>query len=314
MTAREATRGIRLAKAWRGLWIGVVIVAACAAARAEQLTVATYNLENYLATDRFFDGAYRRGFPKPEAEKTALRAVIRAANADVLAVEELGARPYLKELQRDLRRDGCDYPYAELLEADDPDRHVAVLSRRPFASVTRHTDLKLKYFGAQEAVKRGLLEVRFAVAGGEVAVFIVHLKSRFTDRSDDPLSAVRRAGEAEAIRDRVLQRFPEPQKARFLIVGDFNDAPGSRPLRALCQRGSVRIGEPLPAEDSRGETWTHRFRKEDSYSRVDYVVVSPGLKDAVAAGRARIVDVLPQTRDASDHRPVLVTLQLPDVN
>lgn len=287
---------------WWLVWVFCLAVA-----RSETLTVATYNLENYLATDRFAEGAYRRDFPKPEEAKTALRTVIRALDADVLAVQEIGGGPYVKELQRDLKREGADYPHAEWLDADDPERRVAVLSRRPLLRVTRHTDVSLAYFGSTVPVKRGLLEVTVATGGGEVTLFILHLKSRFTDRSDDPLSGVRRAGEAEALRDRVLQRCPNPAAAQFLILGDFNDGPNSRPLRALQQRGKTQIGHALTATDSRGETWTHRFRKEDSYSRVDYVIVSPALRPKVADGRARILD-LPATADASDHRPVSVKL------
>lgn len=276
---------------------------------AETLTIATYNVENYVAADRVVEGIYRENYPKPEEAKTALRTVIRAMNADVIALQEIGSRPYLEELRRDLASEGCAYPYAEWLEAADAERHVAVLSRRPFKSVKGHTDLTFSYFGATERVKRGLLEVRFETEGGELTLFVVHLKSRFTDRADDPQSARRRAGEAEAVRDRVLGIFSKPQETRFLIAGDCNDGPGSRPLRALSARGKTTIGEILLAADSRGETWTHFFRKEDSYSRVDYVLVSTALKPAVTAGAASIFDGM-DTRGASDHRPVLVRLEL----
>ena len=59
--------------------------------------------------------------------------------------------------------------------------------------------MEIKYFGQKERVKRGLLEVRFAWGGGELTVFGLHLKSRYTDRPDDPLSAIRRAAEATAV-------------------------------------------------------------------------------------------------------------------
>ena len=37
-------------------------------ARAETLTLATYNIENYVAADRMTEAGYRRDYPKPEAE------------------------------------------------------------------------------------------------------------------------------------------------------------------------------------------------------------------------------------------------------
>jgi endonuclease/exonuclease/phosphatase family metal-dependent hydrolase len=287
---------------------GAGILFFAAVARADSLIIATYNVENYVAADRLVDGVYREAYPKPEAAKTALRQVIRALEADVLALQEMGPAPYLAELQRDLKTEGLDYPHAALLESVDPERHVAVLSKRPFVAVTKHADLRFTYFKQEDRVKRGLLEVRIAAGGAQLTLFVVHLKSRFTDRADDPESAVRRAGEAVAVRDRILSIHPNPAEARFLIVGDFNDAPANRPLRALQARGRTPIAEMLPAADSRGETWTHFYRKEDSYSRVDYVLVSPALKSAVADGRAWIFDG-PETRTASDHRPVVVRIE-----
>ncbi len=277
--------------------------------RAETLTVATYNVENYTLADRMVDGVYRKAYPKPEAEKTALRAVIRSLNADVVALQEIGGEAFLKELQRDLLHEGTDYPYAEVLDAADVDRHVAVLSRRPFATVVRHTDLTFKYFDGTEAVKRGLLELHLETEAGDVTLFVVHLKSRYTDRKDDPESALQRAGEATVVRDRVLKIFPEPAQAKFLIVGDFNDTRTSRPVRAMLERGKTKIAEWVPSEDSRGERWTHWFKRDDSYTRVDHMLVSPMILHMVRGQAGRICDVS-ETGTASDHRPLVVVLDL----
>lgn len=279
--------------------------------QAETLTIATYNVENYTLTDRMTPGGYRPDYPKPEASKQALRAVLRSLDADVLALQEMGGRGFLEELRRDLATEGLVYPHAEILETGEEPRYVAVLSRLPFASVRRHTDLGFRYFGAEETVRRGMLEVRFAGPGGGLTLFVAHLKSRFTERKDDPMSALRRAGEAEAVRDRILTLFPSPAASRFLLVGDFNDGPGSRPVRAILARGRTPIAELLPVADSRGETWTHRYRKEDSYTRVDHVFISPeaSLRAAVRSGRAVIHDGK-AVNEASDHRPVRVVLDL----
>lgn len=301
---RALRQGAGAALAWllAGL-LGAVAV------RAETLRLATYNVENYTLTNRMTPDGYRPDYPKPEAAKRALRQVIRALDADVLALQEMGGRAFLEELRRDLAREGCVYPHAEILEYDTEPRHVAVLSRRPFAAVTAHTDLRFRYDGGEAFVKRGLLEVRLAVGGGELTLFVAHLKSRFTERDEDPQSARFRAGEAEAMRDRVLARFPEPSAAAFVMVGDFNDGPVSRPIRALSARGRTTIAALLPVADSRGETWTHRYRREDSYTRVDHIFVSPGLARAarISGDRARIHDG-PGVAEASDHRPVVVEL------
>jgi endonuclease/exonuclease/phosphatase family metal-dependent hydrolase len=278
-------------------------------ASAETLTLATYNLENYGPANRLTEAGYRKDYPKPEPEKAAARRVIRAINADVIVFQEMGDAPYLEELRRDLRAEGLDYPHAALAAADDADRHVALLSKRPLKNVTTHAALEFSYFGAREKVKRGLLEATIATEAGEVTLFALHLKSRFTERPDDPLSATRRAGEATAIRDLVLRRFPVPAEARFVILGDCNDGKASKALGFLQKRGKTEIAVLLPVADSRGEAWTHAYRREETYSRVDHVLVSPRLRAAVAGGGARIFDG-EGVREASDHRPVVVTLDL----
>ena len=82
---------------WFGFLLGLM------AARAETLTVATYNIENYGPANRMTEAGFRKDYPKPEAEKRALRAVIRALHADVLVLQEMGGQPYLDELRRDLK-------------------------------------------------------------------------------------------------------------------------------------------------------------------------------------------------------------------
>jgi endonuclease/exonuclease/phosphatase family metal-dependent hydrolase len=276
--------------------------------QAEPLTLATYNVENYTLADRVVDGVYRKSYPKPEAEKAALRAVIKALDADVLALQEIGGETFLRELQRDLASEGMEYPHGEMLMAADGDRGVAVLARKPLVSVTRHTDMAFAYLGEKQSVRRGLLEVRLAHEGGEITVFVLHLKSRYTDRTEDPMSAQQRAGEAVALRDRVLAVHAEPATARFVIVGDFNDARVSRPVKALLTRGDTTIAQWVPTTDSRGEGWTHFFKKDDSYSRVDHVLVSPALWPHVRGGVGQIYDGA-ETAKASDHRPVVITLE-----
>jgi endonuclease/exonuclease/phosphatase family metal-dependent hydrolase len=274
-----------------------------AAARAASLTLATYNVENYGPADRVTEAGFRRDYPKPEAEKAALRAVIRALGADVLALQEMGSASALEELRCDLRAEGLDYGHAAWLEAADADRHLALLSRLPFLAVRRHANLAFAYRGGRERVKRGLLEAVVATPTGAVTIFVVHLKSRLTDRPDDPQAADRRAAEAAAVRACVRGEFPESAAGRFIILGDCNDGARSAVLRRL----SV-VAAPLEAADSRGECWTEFYRREASYSQLDAILVSPALRPAVRGGRARIYDG-PGVMAASDHRPVLATLQ-----
>jgi endonuclease/exonuclease/phosphatase family metal-dependent hydrolase len=277
---------------------------------ARALTVATYNVENYLVTDRMADGVFRQAYPKPESEKAALRRAIAGFAPDVLALQEMGKPSFLAELQADLKAEGHDFPHAIVLEAADEARHVAFLSKVPFKELRRHTNVPVRFLGQADVVKRGVLEVTIATAHGDLTLFVVHLKSRRTERKDDPEGVAQRSAEAEAVRNLVLSRFPDPSKALFAVLGDWNDTRNSKPVRTLAKRGYTIVGEILRAYDSRGETWTHAYRRQDSYSRIDYILVSPALKEFVdGKGNARIYDG-PGAREASDHRAVFAAFNL----
>ncbi len=289
----------------RIILIGLLGVSACAG----ELRVASWNVRNYLVCDRMVDGIYRTDYPKPEAEKTALRAVIGEIDAEVLAVQEIGGHDFLRELRLDLQAAGIEYPYLVCLEGPDRERKVAFLSRLPFVEVREHDKLEFAYRGERTEVKRGVLEVVLETAGGRLHIFNLHLKSRYTDRSDDPQSLERRNGEATVIRDLLAHRLATDPDALFLVLGDFNDSPGSRPLRRFTQIGQRPLLFPIELADDRGDRWTHHYAREDAYDRVDFALVSDALRAHLSDHAGEIFDN-PAVRMASDHRPVLVNFEL----
>ncbi len=273
--------------------------------------VATFNLENYLVMDRLVAGEWRPEYPKPEAEKAALRRVIAKVSPDVLAVQEIGPDLFLKELQRDLASEKLSYPYACELEGADDERRIAVLSRLPFEMIRTHADLEFPYFGGREKIRRGLLEVDFVTSGERWTLYVVHLKSKWTERPDDPEAERKRVGEATAARDAILARHDPRTGARYLIAGDFNDTRAASTLQRLLKRGDVTIAEMIPATDSHGLTWTHHWERQGVYSQVDYLLASPALAERVAGGRGSIHDG-PFAAEASDHRLVWADLNFGD--
>jgi len=276
---------------------------------AQAVRIATYNVENYLLLDRIVDGGYRKNYPKPEASKAALRAEIREVNADVLALQEMGGETFLRELQLDLKREGLNYPHAVVLDVENG-RKLAILSKMPWVRTIKKEQLLFDYLGEKVAVKRGLLGVVFEDEKGEWSVFNVHLKAKFTDVAEDPSSAIRRLGEARAIRDEILKMFPPEARARYIVVGDFNDDPKSKPVQGFLKRGKTVLGHLLPTEDSRGERWTQFYHGKDIYSRVDYIIVSPEAEKGIKREALRILDrknvASPRWMQPTDHRLVFL--------
>lgn len=304
----------RVARIWiLGLaWLAVGVVAS--AAGEDTLRVATYNLRNYLTMDRVIEDGWRPEYPKPEDEKRVAREIIRRVAPDILALQEVGGEAHLLELQADLAAEGLVYRGRAILDAADPDRCLGALWKAELAiEPVGHADVSIRYFGETSRVKRGMLELRVRGADGRAfaSVFVLHLKSKYTDDPRDPQSEERRTLEARAARDRVIELFPDPASARFLIVGDLNDGPASRPLLGLTRRGELAVARPLECLDESALGWTHFYKKGGMYAQVDYILVSPGwtLPEDFPGGR---VDSTPDFYTASDHRMVWADLPLPD--
>ena len=291
----------------KSLGLILLLVGVCEVLQAEVLRVATYNVQNYLEVDRWVNGRYRPGFPKPEDEKNALRKVILEVQPDVLILQEMGSHPYLTELKADLKEEGLDLPFHYVAKGSDEERHVALLSRIEPESVTTHSDLSFQYFEETIPVKRGMLEATFLTSGGEWKVFGLHLKSKWSEFKEDPNSNDRRRSEALACRKRILD-LQKQDGLPFLIVGDLNDTKSTAPVRLLQFRGKTEVASALEAMDARGDRWTHYYAKEDSYARIDYILKSPDFPAQVVGERAHIYEG-PEALNASDHRLVWVDLQ-----
>jgi endonuclease/exonuclease/phosphatase family metal-dependent hydrolase len=117
--------------------------------------------------------------------------------------------------------------------------------------------------------------------------------------------------EATAVRDAILKRFPFPDTARFVVLGDFNDTKASKPLARFARRGDTTITALLPATDTRGETWTYAYARDDSYARIDHILVSPVLIGCVQDRAAHIFDG-DGAGAASDHRAVFARFNFAD--
>ncbi len=274
----------------------------------EKLRVATYNVNNYLVMDRMVGSHWRPSYPKPESEKVILRQIIKAVSPDILVLQEMGSIDFLEELRADMAREGIYYNYVVHLRGADRDRQLAVLSRHAPQKVVEHKDLNFKYFEAREVVKRGMLEMSFELDDGQTfQLFAVHLKSRYAVKKEDEGSEMRRVREAEACRNRIIERTHDIGQGHYMILGDFNDHPSSASLRRFYRRGDLEIGTLVPAADSRGEVWTYYFDNEARYEAVDGIIASPLMMPRVMDGRAYIVDSA-GALSGSDHRMVYLDL------
>ena len=294
-------------------------VAFCSASfAAGTFRVATYNVENYLDQP-----TESRPHVKSNDAKAKIRESIESIKPDVLALEEMGTTNALMELRGSLKADGLDYPFWEQVQGADTNIHIAVLSRLPIVAHRSHTNELFLLDGRQFRVERGFTEVDIQAATNFTFTLIAaHLKSRRPVPDAD--EAEERLGEAKILRDIVDERFKADPDARLIVAGDFNDVKDSDSVKTIIGRGKFKLTDTRPAErngdnapaensnyDPRNVVWTEYYGKEDIYTRMDYIFISPALAhDWVKV--ETYIPTIPNWGVGSDHRPIAATFKADD--
>lgn len=268
----------------------------------------SYNLRNYLPMKRRVDGLSVDEAPKPDDEISALVKVIVDAKPDIIGVCEIGGPAYVKDLQQRLKKAGVDLPYSELVEAaSDYERNLALLSRYPIVSSDPRKDLSYLIGNMRLPFQRGILDVTIAPNPQyRLRLIGLHLKSKREVPEAD--QALMRRNESQLARHHIDEIFKDEPGVNLIVYGDLNDTRNEISVRAL--RGRYRSDTYLSAvnvEDQNGFRWTHYWDDADSYTRLDYVLASKGMRSEIDKKKSYI----PHGDDwylASDHRPLLVTI------
>lgn len=288
-------------------------------ARAETFRVAAYNVENYL--DRPTES---RRNAKSETAKAKIREVILAMKPEVIAFEEMGQLSALLELRDSLKKDGLDLPYYEHITGYDTNIHVCLLSKFPIVARRPHTNENFLLNGKRFQVSRGFTEVDLKVNEHYQFTLIgAHLKSRRQIADAD--EAELRYEEGKRLRAIVDQNLAANPDANIVVLGDFNDTYNTKAIKEVVGTGKTKLIDTRPAEQNgdnlpnpsnpryspRNETWTHYYGVEDSYSRIDYLMLSPGMAKEWVKEQTYI-PVVANWGQGSDHRPVLATFEATD--
>jgi len=277
---------------------------------AETIHVATFNVENYL------DVAAGTRSPKSPQSKAKVRDMILSIKPDVIALQEMGSSNALLELRGSLKAAGIDFPHWEHITGFDTNIHVAVLSKFPFTARRPHTNDGFLLSGKRFRVSRGFAEIDIQVNPTySFTLITAHLKSRRPVPEAD--EAEMREQEAILLREKINARLGANPNANLIVLGDFNDVKDAPSTKAVIGRGKNGLFDLRPAErngdnqpnpiarfEPRNITWTHYYGKEDSYSRIDYILVSPGMKREWLSNETYIATA-PNWGVASDHRPIV---------
>lgn len=295
---------------WPAVFLGIASLSA-GSVEPESVVFCSYNLKNWLTMDRF-DLATKKTLiasPKPEDEKRRVAEIIAAIKPQILGVCEIGTAEDLAHLQAHLKKLGLDLPHTEMAHGGDEQRRLALLSSFPIAARNSQTSLTYQLDGKTIAFQRGILDATVRITPAfEVRFLGLHLKSKREVEEAD--QALMRRHEARLLRKHMDGIFAANPKVRLLAYGDFNEHRNEPAIDTIMgDRQSESAMLDVQLRDRQGEVWTHFWDAADAYSRLDYFFASRLLRPHLDYRRSFIYS----SRDfdkASDHRPIVTTLQL----
>lgn len=276
-------------------------------ALAEPFVVMSYNVANWLTTDRYINDKRVPSAPKPDEEKETIVSIIAAHKPSVLGVVEMGSKEDFADFQARLKAKGLDYPYSEWHQGIDPDRHVALLSKFPIVARNSLDKVEFDLAGQPQAIQRGILDVTVEPQKGyQLRLIGLHLKSRRNVPDVDQEAL--RAKEAWFVRRHVDEILKKDPGTKLLLYGDLNTTKDEYPIKQIQGPTSspTRLTD-IRVEDDRGERWTHYYIVADEYARIDFLMASPALRSDVDT-KGSGIDNSPGWHNGSDHRAIFTTI------
>jgi endonuclease/exonuclease/phosphatase family metal-dependent hydrolase len=282
--------------------LSVLSVLCDAGAAPAEITICSYNLENYTEKKAPGPDSPYGTRAKSEKEIAALIGIIKGVNPDILGVCEMGSPARFEDFKRRLNAAGLGYVASEYLQAADPDRHLALVSRFPIVSRQSRGDVPFQLNGQPEKMRRGILDVTIQVnASYRLRLVGVHLKSKLPAPGGEALI---RRHEAQCLRRHLDRIFADDPKTNLVAYGDFNDTKNEPMFAEIAGvKKSPTYMFDLWARDPHGDRWTHYWRTADLYSRIDYIFVNQALFPEVVKTKS-FVHRPENWEVASDHRPV----------
>ncbi|MBT3381559.1 MAG: endonuclease/exonuclease/phosphatase family protein [Lentisphaerae bacterium] len=265
----------------------------------ETIRVMVYNVYNFMPLSA-------PQIKTPESRDTVAE-IIHRGKADIVVLAEMGGDKAVEELRELLRQKGTDYPFATVVHAYDRTRNLAVLAMLPPAQTKHDENSSYNLKDQRIRVRRGFAHCVFKWRNGYILHLLgAHLKSKHFDRLGQ--TDMRRY-EARLLRYRFNDIIGEDPEANVLIVGDMNDTPDSSPISTLCGRRYKQERQlfDLRPLDQHSMVWTHLWDTADSYTRIDYALVSYPLLPEISL-EATFIPSFADWYIASDHRPIIVTL------
>ncbi|MFC1619298.1 endonuclease/exonuclease/phosphatase family protein [Candidatus Neomarinimicrobiota bacterium] len=247
--------------------------------------IATFNVENLFARYRFRSNVDPTGLDGftinqtafdiyDETSKQITAKAIRDVDADVIALQEVESLPVLDRFNSRYLG-GMDYTHRILVDAFDPRKiDVAVLSKHPIERVKTYRNERNARNTAW-LFSRDCLVVEIDVNGKALVLYVNHFKSMMGGRDN---TRERREGQVEKVAELITEHWKKGNyKGNFVVLGDFNDYldPNTSLTALMNHQGLVNVSERIENADR----WTHYWAGGNSYSQLDFILLSKGLAE-----------------------------------
>ncbi len=154
---------------------------------------------------------------------------------------------------------------------------------------------------------RKALAAEFVVDERRLFVIVCHFKSmRSATRREEDYAKQQRHAQAEVIQGFAADLLACDPQAAIVILGDMNDAPGSKTLKLLKGERFINLLDEVPPK----QCYTRRHG--DQPQALDHILVSPVLQRGATIQIPHIHSDVARSHPepASDHDPVVATLSI----
>ena len=293
----------------RDIVVGLLLAATMAsAAYAETARFATLNVYwLYDEAPPHKKWAEQRDDQSWEQALEVLARALAEIDADVIALQEIEDRKAVERLNGALSKLGQAYPYFWVGASTDAytGQDVAIMSRFPPLSepIRSYPSMREEFYNSKGysrlATVQKLMRVDIEVFDEPVTVYALHLKSKRGKQFD---SDAERFAQARIVR-RLVRPTLEKGRPNVIVMGDFNDVPGSAALRRIrgLHDSSWNLSNATESSEMQGESWTYIY--DGRKQQIDHVLLSKFMFERIALATAvRFSD------DVSDHDAFVVEI------
>jgi endonuclease/exonuclease/phosphatase family metal-dependent hydrolase len=280
----------------------------------QPLRLCNWNLHNMFDTED--DPNFTEDFALTSTEyneKLAqLGALLTELSPDIAVLPEVENQAILDDLN--MNHLGGAYTTAITETNDFRGLDIGILSKLPIVDLVSHKDDSFKRLdlvgGPSYLYSRDAVEVHLNYNGRPIVVLGVHYRSKGNGmvETDDKDKRMAEAQHTRAIADALAEADP---KRAIVILGDFNDLPGSPPVSWTLQ-GDPMNDPKIPfssAASALPEADQYTFVYNGTQELIDWQMANPLLTPMLDAGTVLIrhgADVEP----VSDHFPLCATYQI----